>query len=43
MIDTVVHELIHDTYPFLDEDAVERGGEIIGAALWRLGYRRTVR
>jgi hypothetical protein len=42
MIDTVVHELIHDTYPFLDEDAVEAGATRIAEALWRMGYRRTV-
>lgn len=42
MIDTVVHELVHDAYPFLDEDAVEAGAIRISEALWRLGYRRTV-
>lgn len=42
LVDTVVHELIHDTYPFLDEDAVEAGATRIAEALWRMGYRRTI-
>jgi hypothetical protein len=42
LIDTIVHELIHDTYPFLDEDAVESGATRIAESLWRMGYRRTV-
>ena len=42
LIDTAVHELIHDTYPFLDEEAVEAGATRIAEALWRMGYRRTV-
>lgn len=42
MIDTVVHELVHDAFVFLDEDAVEAGAERIARAMWRLGYRRTI-
>jgi hypothetical protein len=43
MIDTVVHELLHDTFTFLDEPTVEAAGTRIGAALWKLGYRRIIK
>ena len=43
MIDTVVHELIHDAMPFLAEEAVEPMSQRISAAMWKLGYRRIVR
>ena len=42
MIDTVVHELVHDALPFLAEEAVEPISSRIASAMWRLGYRRTV-
>ena len=40
MIDTVVHELVHDALPFLAEDAVEPVSTRIASAMWRAGYRR---
>jgi hypothetical protein len=43
MIDTVVHELLHDTFTFLDEPTVEAAGTRIAEALWRLGYRRIIK
>ena len=42
MIDTVVHELLHDSAVFLDEQAVESISTRIASAMWKLGYRRTV-
>lgn len=39
MLDTAVHELLHDACPYLEEDAVERYGTHIGEALWRMGWR----
>ena len=42
MIDTVVHELIHDCLPFLDEKTVEETATKMAESMWRLGYRRTV-
>lgn len=41
MLDTAVHELLHDAMPYLDEDAVERYSNHIGRALWRMGWRLT--
>jgi len=42
MIDTVVHELVHDAMPYLDEETVEKAANRIASAMWKLGYRRTV-
>ena len=42
MIDTVVHELVHDAMPYLDEEAVEKAANRIASAMWKLGYRRTI-
>jgi hypothetical protein len=41
MIDTIVHELIHATYPFLEEETVQKGATQVAKSLWDLGYRRT--
>ena len=43
MIDTVVHELLHDCLPFLDENTVETNATKIAEAMWRIGYRRIVK
>lgn len=43
MIDTVVHELIHDAMPYLDESAVEASATKIAEAMWKLGYRRVIK
>lgn len=42
MIDTVIHELIHDCLPFLDEKTVEETATKMASAMWRLNYRRFV-
>lgn len=41
ILDTMVHELLHDSMPFLDEQAVEAFANHISTALWKQGYRRT--
>ena len=41
LIDTLVHELVHASYPFLEEDAVHNGATAIAQSLWEMGYRRT--
>jgi len=43
MIDTVVHELMHDCLPFLDENTVETSATKMAEAMWRLGYRRIIK
>ena len=43
MIDTIVHELLHDSAVFLDEPAVEAISTRIASAMWRLGYRRIIK
>jgi hypothetical protein len=40
LLDTLVHELVHDVQPFLVEDAVDNIGIYISKALWKQGYRR---
>ena len=40
LLDTLVHELVHDVEPFLTEDAVDNIGIYISKALWKQGYRR---
>lgn len=39
LLDTSVHELLHDAMPYLEENAVEFYGNHIAAALWRMGWR----
>jgi len=39
LLDTAVHELLHDAAPYLEEFAVEVYGSHIGDALWRMGWR----
>jgi hypothetical protein len=39
LLDTTVHELIHDAMPYLEEAAVEFYGNHISDALWRMGWR----
>lgn len=41
ILDTMVHELLHDAMPFLEEEAVEAYATHIAKALWKQGYRRT--
>jgi hypothetical protein len=39
MLDTTVHELLHDAAPYLEEYAVEVYGTPISDALWKMGWR----
>ena len=39
LLDTAVHELIHDAMPYLEEYAVEVYGSHIADCLWRMGWR----
>jgi hypothetical protein len=39
LLDTTVHELLHDAMPYLEEYAVEVYGTHIAQALWRQGWR----
>lgn len=41
LIDTVVHELIHAAFPYLEEEAVHEGATSIAKSMWEMGYRRT--
>jgi hypothetical protein len=41
LLDTVIHELLHDACPYLEEYAVEVYGNHISEALWRMGWRLT--
>lgn len=41
LLDTLVHELLHDAAPFLEEFAVRCYGTHIAEALWREGWRPT--
>lgn len=42
MLDTIIHEVLHSSYPFLEEDVVHTGGNAVSEVLWRLGYRRVI-
>ena len=39
LLDTAVHELLHDACPYLEEYAVEVYGTHIAEALWKMGWR----
>lgn len=41
LLDTAVHELLHDAAPYLEEYAVEVYGSHIADALWKMGWRLT--
>jgi hypothetical protein len=40
MMDTIIHEALHSSYPFLEEEIVHKGGNAVSEILWKLGYRR---
>lgn len=40
MMDTIIHEVLHSSYPFLEEDVIHKGGNAVSEVLWKLGYRR---
>jgi hypothetical protein len=41
LLDTTIHELLHDCMPYLEEFAVEVYGSHISDALWKQGWRLT--
>jgi hypothetical protein len=40
LLDTLIHEVLHSSYPFLEEDVIHKGGNAVSDVLWKLGYRR---
>lgn len=42
MLDTLVHELLHEAQPEITEEGIERISEMVSAVLWREGYRKIV-
>lgn len=38
--ETEIHELQHIIYPYLEEDAVDKGSRTLAEHLWELGYRK---
>lgn len=41
LIDTLIHELLHANFPYLDEEAVHKGATAVAQSMWEMGYRRT--
>jgi ABC-type phosphate transport system ATPase subunit len=41
-MDTIIHEILHAALWDLDEEAVHDTANAISAALWRVGYRRSL-
>jgi len=39
-LDTLIHEMMHATCPFLDEFQVDYSATDIAAVLWKMGYRK---
>ena len=39
-LDTLIHEMIHATNPWLTEEVVNETATNIAAVLWKLGYRK---
>lgn len=39
MAATLLHEMLHDAFPFLDEDVIREGEDKLFPVLWRLGFR----
>lgn len=40
LMDTLIHECIHASYPYLEECAVHSGSSTVATILWEMGYRR---
>ena len=40
LMDTLIHECIHASYPYLEEYAVHSGSSTVAQILWDMGYRR---
>lgn len=41
-LDTIVHELLHDTFPHLSEEAVAVAAGVIARSMWRDKWRRVM-
>lgn len=41
MLDTIIHESMHEAQPEINEEGIERISNLISAILWREGYRKT--
>jgi len=39
MASTVLHEMLHALFPYLDEDAIAAAEESLAPVLWRHGFR----
>lgn len=40
MLDTIVHEILHEAQPEINEEGIERISNLISKVLWREGYRK---
>ena len=41
MLDTIIHEVLHEAQPEISEEGIERISNLLSATLWREGYRKT--
>jgi hypothetical protein len=41
-MDTIVHELLHDVFPHLSEEAVAEAAGVISRSMWRDKWRRVM-
>ncbi len=42
MLDTLIHEILHEAQPEITEEGIERISNLISDTLWREGYRKTI-
>ena len=42
-LDTVIHEALHHVFPYLDEDAVDKGATDMARIVWIYGFRNRKR
>jgi len=42
-LDTVIHEALHHVFPYLDEDAVNKGATDMARIVWTYGFRNRKR
>jgi hypothetical protein len=41
-LDTIIHELLHDVFPHLSEEAVAEAAGVISRSMWRDKWRRVM-
>jgi hypothetical protein len=41
-MDTIIHELLHDVFPHLSEEAVAEAAGVISRSMWRDKWRRVM-